>query len=79
MMMTLNKKDVKEISVSHIKCDGTVNACIYMKDGSELELFGLSIGQSRSLEKMRWSEILIGEQLLSQSEAQWLRQNGIAG
>jgi len=80
-MKQINMSDIEDISSGAIMCDGSVNACIYLRNGSYIELFGLSLKQADQLElsfKNKTVESFnVDSRLLEQSDSQWLKQNGV--
>jgi len=75
--MKLNIETIEYMDFSHIRCNGTVNCYIELKDGQSLELYGLSLRQADQLEALKKGTVNIDDRFLSQSSEQWLEQNGI--
>jgi hypothetical protein len=83
-MFKFNTASVRDYSVSAIKCDGTVNVSISLNplgSGEYIDLYCLTIKQVELLEEwltFKNRDISIDNRFLSQTDAQWLSQNGIS-
>lgn len=75
--MLLNKKDIKEISIGAIRCDGTINAVVYKTDGHSFDIYGLSPRQVKQLVSNKFRTLKIDAEFLSQTDEQRLKQNGV--
>lgn len=78
----IESNNVFSISVSHERCDGTHNIYLKMQDGSEVELFSIS---KRHIDQVEYNlthpdmNIKFDSRFLTQTDTQWLSQNGIKG
>lgn len=75
--MILIKKDIKHVSVSHIRCDGTVNVALELNDGTFIDLYCLSLKQADSIENGHWSTIKVDPRMLTRTFEQECQQNGV--
>ena len=78
-MRQINGKDLASVSISAVRLDGTVNCTLYLMDGTDLELYGLSPGQAYRIEGFIGSDrsISFDERLTEYSIRLFDRQNGI--
>ena len=80
MTTTILKQDIQDLVIGGLRCDATVNAIIYFKNGGDIELFGLSNKQADQLEAWNISSsisIEIDDRFLNRSDELFLAQNGI--
>ncbi len=75
--MLLKHNEIKQILVSAIRCDGTVNVEIELINGKFIDLYCLSLKQADSIEFGTWNTINIDDRMLIRTFEQEMRQNGV--
>ena len=79
-MKIIKSSEVLEVSIGHMRCDGTFNVEVSMKNGEIFDLFGIPKGSIDALEDAltkKGRSVSIDERFFTRSEALYLSQNGI--